>query len=189
MMAIKVTKLKNGIKKGTQVPFKQQNGNVGNWAQQELKNNGYELNTGKGPDSPSMGVEYKTRKLKSTSAHTIGSMTIQDIKNIEYEDSTVREKLLSQYRIHYDDDLGVVTDEGVYDFSDSDIQKKLKHAYELGRQKIINGNRDEYIPCGTWGQFEKTNNGKSYVFRIPNGAMKKLETMAKNSKTFNRLFK
>ena len=189
---MKISKIKHGIAVGTEVPERQRYGNVGRWAESVMRSNGHSINTGAGCDMPGIGVEIKTRKIESTSPHSMGSMRIEDIIATPYEHSLVFEKVQQQYRIHYSDEGQVVVDSYVYDFSETYIQDKIREAYELGRKQIaqneIDGFHPTYVRGSEYGQFEIKNSCSSYEFRIPNGSMKKIERVAKNAQTFKKLF-
>lgn len=187
-MIIKIKKLKHGISKGTIVPVKQHAGNVGRWAEQTLANNGHTVSNNKGVDLTDLNVEVKTRKNESTSHHTVATSAIGEIENTDYFNSIVYEKFQQQYRVHYSDQDSIVTEERMFDFTDPYIQTKMSEGYEIIRQEIRNGNRNPYIPGNGWLHAENTESGGSYRFRIPNGAMKKFESMAANSKNFNNMF-
>lgn len=181
--------IENGIKPGTEVPERQRHGNIGRWAEDQLRSNGYDINNGAGCDIPEMGIEVKTRKVESTSPHSIASMTIEDIIRTPYEDSIVCEKFQSQYRILYSDEGQVVLSDEVYNFSESYIQDRIREGYEGCRREISaiesGGYYPHYIKHG-WVQVEIKYG--SYQFRIPNGAMKKIEKIAETSDIFNNLF-
>lgn len=186
-MKAKVTKIKKGIEPGTIVPMKQRGGNVGQWVERELKSKGYKISNSKGVDLPEENVEVKTRKNGSNSAHTIGNVTVDGIKTQSWDDSHLREKCQSQYRVDYDNRDSVITGSKIYDFTDTYIQEKFKEAYDAGRKLIISGDKGAYIRGSKWGYFErKTDN--SYEFRIPHAAMKKFKTASSNSKSFGKLF-
>ena len=184
--------IKNGIKVGTEIPVRQKNGNVGRWAEKELAKHGHDVSNDRGVDMPREGIEVKTRKNESTSPHSVGSMRVDDIINIPYEHSHIYDKLQTQYRICYSDEGQVVTKEGLYDFSDPYLQDRFKEAYENGRKEIaadaINGFHPSYIKGNEWGYWEQTGPYGSYTFRIPNGAMGKLEKIAENKPLFDKFF-
>jgi len=189
MAKAKLKNLKNGIEPGTKIPCEQSYGNVGNWAENVLKENGHTINK-TGIDISDLGLEVKTRKNGSSSYHTIGSMNVNDIINTPYDQSSIREKTLTQYRIHYNDQFQVVASAEVYDFSDNAIQDKIREAYEGAREMMRNGDRNNWIRkevepgVMAWGAFE--GNGNSYYFRIASKHMNDMETMAKS--TFNKNF-
>lgn len=190
---IKVKTIKKGIEVGTDIPFQQSHGNVGRWVEEQLSDNGYLMSNGKGVDIPGLGVECKSRKVESNSPHTVGTMTIAEIVLTDYEDSVIFEKFQQQYRVHYSDEGQIVLSSAVYDFSDPYIQKQIREAYEAGRKVIVDeldkeGYMPSYIRGGDFGQFEITESNNSYRFRIPHGAMKKIETMSKGASVFNNLF-
>jgi len=185
-MKPKIVAIKHGIKKGTIVPVKQYAGNVGKWAEKILTDNGYQIDTGKGADMPDYNLEVKTRKIESDSAHTIGTMSVNESKITSYSDSVIRQKFQQQYRIHYSDTDSVVVDEKVFDFSDPYIQSKVEEGYNMIQKVIQKGNLEKYIPGNGWLCAEITESGGSYRFRVPDAAMKKFETIASN--TFNSMF-
>jgi hypothetical protein len=189
---IRVTKIKNGIEPGTVIPERQQNGNVGRWAEAVMEINGHNIEHGAGCDMPEYGVEMKTRKIESNSPHTVGTMRFGDIISKPYDQSLIFEKFQRQYRVHYSDEGQVVLTSEVYDLTEEFIQSKIREAYEEGRKQItqneINGFHPPYVKGSEWGYFEVSESYSSYRFRIPNSAMKKIETAVRNAKTFKKLF-
>lgn len=184
---MKVTKIKKGITVGTQLPFKQYCGNIGRWAEDSLSANGYNVSP-MGIDLPDYNIEVKTRNVKSRSYHTVASMTVEEIITNDYQNSRVAERSKSQYRVEYDDDTSIVTDERVWDFTDPLIQSQLEEAYNVCRDKIINGDRSSYIAGNSWGHIEATDSGSSYRYRISHSAMKKMKTIVNTRDTFRRFF-
>jgi len=187
-----VTKIKKGIAVGTEIPMRQNSGNVGYWIEEQLADNGYKINSGIGPDLADYGVEVKSRKIESTSPHTVGSMRISDIISTSYDQSPIKEKFQRQYRVKYSDEAQIVTEERVYDLSDDFIQDQIREAYETGRKKIaqneIDGYHPPYVKGTSWGNFEITESCSSYRFRIPDYIMRKIEKVVKNSNHFDNLF-
>ena len=184
-MVVRLKSIKNGISVGDPVPDRELHGNNGRYFERILIKNGHNISNGPGVDLVDLKTELKTRKSKSTSYHTIGTISIDNIINLSYEETHLYEKMLSQYRVKYDDDLQVVVSEKIYDFSDPMIQHTLKNAYEHARGEIINGDRSRYISCAPVGCFEKASTN-SYQFRLSNGFMKSIEYIA--SSTYNKLF-
>lgn len=189
---MKIAKIKNGIEAGTEVPERQHYGNIGRWAESVLESNGHRLDNGAGCDLPEYGVEVKTRKVESSSPHTVGTMRIEDIISTPYDQSLIFEKFQQQYRVNYSDEGQVVLDSQVYDFTDEFIQDKIREAYEAGRKKIVanenQGFHPPYVKGTEFGQFEIAESYSSYRFRIPNGAMKKILQASKGTKIFKKLF-
>lgn len=191
-MKAKVSKIKHGIPVGTEIPERQHYGNIGYWIQEQLEDRGYKINTGVGPDLLEYGVEVKSRKIESSSPHTVGSMRIEDIIITPYDQSTIKDKFQTQYRVKYSDEGQVVTEESIYDLSNDYIQNRVREAYETGRKKIsqneINGYHPPYVKGTEWGNFEITDSCGSYRFRIPDHSMRKIEKISKNSELFGNLF-
>lgn len=185
-MKAKVTKLKKGISVGTKVPSKQFAGNVGRWGEEVLEANGHTINKGRGADMPRANLEVKTRKIESKSPHTIASATISDAMTVDYANSEVYKKFQQQYRVHYSDIDSIVVSERVFDFSDPYIQEKISEGYKIIQDELIGGNRTSYIAGNGWIHAQRTIQGGSYQFRVPDSAMKKCETIATNE--FHTIF-
>lgn len=189
---MKVNKIKHGIEPGTQIPERQNYGNIGRWAEEVMKEQGHNVTNSAGCDLPDYGVEIKTRKVESKSPHTVGTMSIHDIIVTPYPESLICEKFQTQYRVHYSDEGQVVLDSRVYDLTDDFFQSKIREAYEAGRKRIaeneINGYHPPYVKGTEWGNFEITESCSAYRFRIPHGAMKKIETAVRNAKNFRNFF-
>jgi hypothetical protein len=179
----KVTRLKIPLV-GKTVP-KQQHGNVGRKIQRDLISAGHNFNTGKGVDLPEEGLEVKTRKEESTSAHTVGSITVEQIKKNSWDESSLKEKCQNQYRVSYSDTESVIKEAKIYDFTDPYIQEKLKEGYEEGRKLIQKGHTGDYVRGSKWGYFERQTKN-SYQYRIPHSAMKTILGAADNN--FGSLF-
>lgn len=180
----KVTSIKTDFE-GLQLP--KDHAYRGRAFEQVLSALGNPVTAGAGPDYPKHDLEVKTKDKKSKSSNSIGSMTADNIINTSYKDSTIARKLKQQLRVTTVD--GVVVASEIYDFADPYIQSKLEQAYEAGRAKMAAGIRDNYIYGSEYGYFErKTNSENSWAYRIPVGAMKKLEGMAKSSLQLDKMF-
>lgn len=181
-MKINVIKLNKAIEVGTIIPMEEINGNIGRWVEDRLEENGYSVNRGKGVDLKQLGVEVKTRKVGSTSGHTVGAMLPQDIINTQWEDSNIHDKIQRQYRVdHKINPLtgdNIVVGTQVYDFTDFEIQARLKEAWEHCQGVLAQGVNSDYIR-GTdkWAYLEMQDTGY-YQFRIPCGIMKRMERMS-----------
>ena len=182
-MKAKITRLKVNIVGESIAPTF--GGASGRDAEKKLIKRGVPLSNGPGADIPECDFEVKTRDLDATSAHTVGRMAPEDIITTPYRKSTIYHKLQQQYRVKSKDRIIVSAE--VYDFSASHIQEKIEQCYEAARQKIIQGDKSDYISGGHYGFFERQADGpRSYQFRFTDGAMKKLEAMARS--TFSKLF-
>jgi len=178
--------------KGTSVP-NNHGGESGRYVETLLKSLGIPLDNSKGVDCKLYGFELKTRYTNATSAQTVATMTINDWKMTPYDKSVVKEKFQKQYRVHIDpvieNDIqvgGVIVDDEFYDFSPDHIQSLIKDAYDVCREQIIVGSRDEYIHGSYWGYAERKPDSDSYSFRVNPNAYKKLEAMTKS--TYTTLF-
>ena len=182
-MKAKVTSLKVKLV-GERVP-QRFHGAAGRDVEDKLRQQGIPITRDSGPDIPSVNLEVKTRDLDATSAQSVGSMTPEDIVKTPYRESVIFEKLQQQYRVKTKDQ--VIVSAEVYDFSSPNIQEKIEASYEAARQKIIDGDNNDYVSGGKYGYFERTVKGsRSYEFRFAHGAMKKIENMS--TSTFDKIF-
>lgn len=186
-MTFNVTKLNKAIEVGTVIPMEECNGNIGRWVEDQLEDNGYTVNRGKGIDLQKLGIEVKTRKQDSTSGHTVGAMLPQDIINTDWEHSNIHDKVQKQYRVkHKVSELtgdNLVTSASVYDFTCDEIQAKLKEAWDYGQSIMKQGVFPDYIRGEDhWAYFEMQENGY-YQFRITPGYMSTMESIAKVNRT------
>jgi hypothetical protein len=167
---------------------------AGYQVQEHLEEQGWKLNHGEGPDLKESGIEIKTRKKSSKSAHTIGSMTIENIVTSSYSDSNVSNKFQKQFRVVYDD-YGQVLNQKVFDFTDPYIQSEMSKSWELNKEELrkhLNTetkNLPKYIKHENaifiW---EKKKSGRSYSARLTNGVQQKFESISNTNKTRNELF-
>ena len=174
-MKVKVTKIKANLV-GESVPPKT-HGAAGRNIENRLRAQGFPISNQSGPDLPSVGLEVKSRDIDSTSAQSVGTMLPEDIIQQSYRESVICEKLQQQLRVKTKDQK-IISSE-VYDFSSPYIQEKFEESYEIARQKIIDGDRGNYISGGSYGYFERTVKGsRSYQFRVSDGAVKRIEAMS-----------
>jgi hypothetical protein len=173
---------------GKRIP-KEQYGNIGKLVEDYLEDLGYDINRGAGCDLQiSGGVEVKTRKLQASSAQTVGSMTPADIISTPYDQSPIKAKFQQQFRVHYDDDLGIIVSAKMYDWRADYYQDIIREGYEAARAIFASANYGNYV-CGA-GQkcyFEKTVEGSnSYDFRLRSQQMEDLEMT--HDSTFEKCF-
>ena len=189
-MTLNVTKLKKAIEVGTVIPLKECNGNIGRWVEDQLEDNGYSVNRGKGIDLQKLGIEVKTRKVDSGSGHTVGAMLPQDIVQNDWQaGNNMFDKVQRQYRVkHKVNELtgdNIVVSAQVHDFTDDTIQTKLKEAWEHCRSVLVQnpGFEFDYIRGeDMWAYLELQENGY-YQFRITPKYMKEMENIANFNRT------
>lgn len=133
------------------------------------------MQSGAGPDVEEAGLEVKSRQIHSTAAHTQCSMGTQDIIDTLYEESLLHDKLQKQLKVKINSDIGVITEERVYDFSGKEIQDQVKDGYEACRSRVAAGETGT-IADG-WVQMEKLPSD-SFKVRITNAGMKAMENIA-----------
>ena len=158
-------------------------GHAGRAIEFMIEQDGFAINRRAVKDNPYF--ELKSRDLDAVSAQTIGSMTLEAIKNTKYEDSPIYEKTQQQLRVKTQNN--VIVESKLYDFSSWHIQSVIKEAYDLARHRIINGVCKNYIYGSQFGFFEKTKKDSNvWDFRLTDSAFKKVEAMA--TSTFTKLF-
>jgi len=195
-MTVKIKSLKVNLSNIDFVdPDQVNDGTNGKILEQEMMRQGFPIDQNGTIDLP--GIEVKSRKASTDAMHTVGTMTYDDIIATPWDQTPFKKKLQTQYRvtINKDEFEGDVTAIGkVVDFSNPEIQEKLKKAYEKNRMYLMIQHRiikGQTITAG--GQYGKLEHkpgpkgtGKSYALRIPNSGMKKMLTTANS--TFNTLF-
>lgn len=170
-------------------------GSIGRAIEQELIKQGFNVSNGV-IDLPDYNLEVKTRKSSSKSAHTVGTMTHDDILNTPWEETTFKQKLQNQLRVTIDVDSGKVSSQDVIHLEDDeDIQKELKAAYESAQKKLLDHYtqtgeilEESYIKGKDGEAFFEYKEGNSYAFRITDSGMKRYVNMAKTAPSFNNLF-
>ena len=178
MPKLKITKIKNTFEAGEQLPISANAGIVGMSADRMLVKKGHNHNPGKGVDLPDFDTEHKARKSLSKSHHTIGRMSLEDIKQQSWCQTSVREKVLRQQRTTYDGDTCIIKESRIYDFDDPEIQAELERDYETAREKVLNGKHVDktYVSGGEWVHLQKDSKQDMWQVRINNSAMKKMES-------------
>lgn len=188
----KITALKKATKTlvGMRVP-EQKNGNVGHLVEDVMAEVGYPIDRRATVDLPDLKVEVKTRTAEATSAHAIGSMTVNDIINTSYQTSPVKDKFQQQFRVTHSSTFREVTSAKIYDFSDTYIQGLVERDYEAGRAIFANLQKNgnsypKYVRGANTDFYWEKKDCNSYAFRASDSAMKSYEAMA--TSTFNSLF-
>jgi len=188
---VKLPKAESALK--GMIVSKEKYGNVGAEVESVMQDIGYRVSQENEPDLKEIGVEVKTRNTSSRSAHTVASMSISNIIATSYKQSPIFDKFQTQFRVKHDQTFYEVTDAKIYDFTDPAIQKSLENSYEAGRELFRQiKDRDVVAPNYIRGDncecYWERKVGDTYAFRIPNGTMKKFETISAVRKNFNNLF-
>ena len=105
-------------------------------------------------------------------------MSLEDIKQQSWCQTSVREKVLRQQRTTYDGDTCIIKESRIYDFDDPEIQAELERDYETAREKVLNGKHVDktYVSGGEWVHLQKDSKQDMWQVRINNSAMKKMES-------------
>jgi hypothetical protein len=188
MKQFKVTRLNKAedVLVGMSVP-KQKNGNVGILVEDTMEDLNYGLSRSNGVDIPGLKTEIKTKGSESKSAYAMGSLHIDTIKSYDYDNSPIKEKCQTIFKVTHSQTFRKITDARVLDFSKEFIQDKFRDAFNTARDKMLTGDESNYIKGhdDAWGYFErKKKNGKStnnWAFRIPVDKMNNIEGMAKSN--------
>lgn len=181
---------------GMKVP-KQYGGNVGQFVEDYLElNERVAIFRGRGTDIPKYNLEIKTRKEGSSAAHTVGSITVEELMCTPYAETHLREKMLRQWRIMYNDETNVITSSEIVDFDILFVQKWLEEAYESHRRYL----RSKYIPrdhidfteekvIGDTGNVHfEYKYGRTYALRIGDSTMSKFLHAVKHPNKFDDVF-
>ena len=153
-------------------------GAVGMMIEDALETRGNKVNRGPGVDLPAMNLESKSRNEDSSSPHSVGSMSIDNIINTPWAGSSLRDKTITQLRTKWknkDSDTIVITGSKVYDFSSRHIQDKIEEDYEHARTLLKNGVKKTYINGPNHYVHLQKQKGNMYQVRIYNKAMKNME--------------
>jgi hypothetical protein len=134
--------------------------------------------TNVGADLPAINAELKARDINAVSRETVGRSNIDNIISTDWEDSTIREKFQTQIRVYHNGK--VVVGQTVCDFSHPLIQQIAKEAYEICRQKLINGDRKLFIHGTKWFSIEAQKSSPG-VYALRTDKMKELVAMAKRN--------
>ena len=196
-MSYTITKIKDGIANGTEIPYSvlsDSDGAVGKWAERELIRRNWPLVGGVGIDMPSLGVEVKTRTTGTNAMLTVGTMTVASIRSTAWWFTNICEKLQNMYVINYDRDSGRVTSNYMVNLDGSSLQDKFRKAYEKGA-KIVSLQESvgihNPVTCGYYGYFEPKYIGRvfsgSYAFRIPVKGWRMVEHEALSRKSYENI--
>lgn len=181
---MKIKNLKKGNLVGQTVPTNQ-HGQAGRAIEDMLEAEGFVINRRGGADIQVSGqpvLEIKSRDIDAISPQTVGTMTNSAITSTPYSLSHIRDKLQVQYRVKTQNQ--VVVENKLYDWSHPSIQSIFEDGYNNIQKELLNGNTKEYIYGNKFLYAEKKSG--SYAFRINNGAMDTLESIADS--TFSSLF-
>ena len=97
-------------------------GAVGHYIETELIKRGIPIDRTGIVDVPFTGDEVKTRNMASNANHTVGTSTIDEIKNKSYKQSNFKKKLTSQIRIEWSNKFNEVAHADIRDLSPSEVQ-------------------------------------------------------------------
>jgi len=131
-----------------------------------------------GADLPAVNAELKTKRVGAVARETVGRSNIDNIIATDWEDSTICEKFQTQIRVYHNGK--VVVGQTLCDFSHPLIQMHAKDAYEICRQKLINGNRKLFIHGNKWFSIEAQKSSPD-VYALRTDKMKDLVAMSKRN--------
>lgn len=196
----RVKKLTKAEKYLKNLPIPNQNpddlGNIGRHIENVMKSLGYDVDQRAVVDMGNIGVEIKTRKISSTSPHTIGKMCVEDIINTPWDRSPLKAKIQCQFRVEYDDVQNIVTEARVWDFDVHEIQSALKVSYESARKIFTKRKLDPsctYVRGKDLGvlsdaYFENTTDTAHWDFRISHETMERYKKIINGQKHHKKLF-
>lgn len=184
---VRLTKLNKGITPGTPVPSTTHHpGLVGIWAEEQLMDSGYDLNQGKGADMPDLGCEVKTRAMEAHSPITLGACSLQEIIKTPYDESHIKSKTQSIYKVTHSSVFKEVVKDEIVDFSCEDCQEILRDGYENIREQLLNVGDKKYVRGNKHVIAEIQDNG-TWQIRVTDRGFKTLEAIAGQQKSLKEL--
>lgn len=188
MKQARVSVLKHNVKAGDRIPNASNDATVGQWVDQMLSINGYNIDKFGVVDIPDLNIDNKSRKKGSKTHHSIGSQTIKKwLDYANFKDTDICKKLQNQNQVTYDSNFGVITNVRLVDMDIDVTQETLETIYTDLRQKLVDGNRSKsiYSDCKR-GVAECYNHPNSYKFRLTDKYMQQVQNIAGNRDTFNK---
>jgi len=172
-------------------------GRLGLAVEEELRKQGFQISNGT-IDLPDLELEIKTRKdTNCTAHHTVGTMTLSDIINTPWDQTPIKQKIKSQFRVTFSEETGrVVKQEVIHLKDDPDIDTECKLSYEGAREKLKEHFDNTGMPLySTYIKSPYSNaailehkSGNSYAYRILDSHFRKFEASANSAPHFNSLF-
>lgn len=199
------TKIKPGLMFTREIIEKLDKGDdgaVGRYLEDMLISEGYNLNRGRGPDLFGV-IDVKSRRFKSKSPMSVGTMSVNDIIKTPWAASNIRKKAQAWFMIMWNRD-GTVASADLLDLSNPMIQNSFEQAYEACRKVIISepkleiqrdkdGKMIGLAPAPRTEKIEPNDNGfmelvsakknGSYKFRLKPDRMQKIIDLANNAET------
>jgi hypothetical protein len=187
-MSSKIKSIKPFLK-GTEIPVGIDDAHRGKYIEGLYEEQGFEVNKGLGADFRKEKIDIKSRKLESSSPHTITTCTEDHLIARSYKNSNVYPKAQRWDQPVYSESYHEIVRHENYDFRDSYIQDIIESGYEDCRSQLVVGVDGTFIRSSNgYVVFEKTNRSTdSWQVRFPHSAMKKLKGMSKQV-TNNNLF-
>lgn len=179
---LKIKTLKNVIPHGTPVPVAKgvdAGNSVGLWVEKHMKDKGFPINKGKGPDLP--GMELKSRKKGTRSAMSLGNMTTKDIIDTPWEKSAIKEKIKRIALVNWDSDVGEVTGVDQIDTVNDDCQAILKDGYEASRSAITSNTDIKY----GGGIYLERKKGENWQLRANTTGLRRLKDASAGQAVLN----
>jgi hypothetical protein len=181
-MATKIKNIKPFLK-GTQIPGGIDDAHRGKYIEKLYEEQGFEINKGRGADFKKEKIDIKSRKLGSSSPHTITTCTEDHLIARSYKNSNVHPKSQRWDQPIYSEIHNEIVRHENYDFRDLHIQNIIESGYEDCRNQLSAGFSGTFIRSSNgYVVFEKTNRATdSWQVRFPHSAMKKLKSMSKQT--------
>lgn len=188
---------------GMTIPGKDKNdtGHVGKWIhtwiQKQLQTSFPNLHQ---PDLQDFGIEIKSKDVESDSAYSICSMSLGNILTKRYQQSNAFNKLQALLIIDRNDNFRTITNVELHYLDNDNTQMLLEQSYIDARNKVVDELekqiRHNYgykfkgyqVFSAEYADFETTQYGRGFQFRIPYNKMQKLLALNNNSKVMENLF-
>jgi len=174
---------------GTLLPKKINDGSHGRFIENEYEKAGNIIDRVGPVDLPEEDTEIKSHSIYSNSSYSQGSITIDDIKTLKWNQTDIYKKVQKQEVVLTDTVFRIIKEPINVDMTDSEIQEKFEQDYNYIAKKVSQGTSskdiygpNKYLVGDRWGH------ENSVRIRIPAKAMKKIISISRTATSRNQFF-
>ena len=181
------------IPAGTLLPKKRNDSSDGRFVEDEYEKAGNIIDRVGPVDIPNsgteLGTELKTHSIYSNSSYSQGSITIDNIKTMKWNETDIYKKVQNQEVVPIDTIFRITKEPINVDMTDSEIQEKFEQDYDYIAKQVSQGNPskdiygpNKYLVGDRWGH------ENSVRIRIPAKSMQKIISISRTATSRNNLF-
>ena len=177
------------IPAGTLLPKKRNDGSDGRFIEDEYEKAGNIIDRVGPVDIPSEGTELKSHSIYSKASYSQGSLTIDNIKTLKWNETDIYKKVQKQEVVLIDTIFRITKESINVDMTDSEIQEKFEQDYNYIAKQVSQGNSskdiygpNKYLVGDCWGH------KNSVRIRIPVKAMQKIISISRTATSRNQFF-